>query len=69
MEALGPLERCLILFLLGAALIAGYFLKWKWLYFPNNSKALNVAILIIGVIMAVSGVVFYVYRDSMNWVL
>ncbi len=59
MENLGTLERCAVLMLVGVVIILGFFLKWKWIYSENNSKARNIAILLAGILFVICSVIFY----------
>jgi hypothetical protein len=72
-DALGPLGPCLVLFLGGCVLTAGFFFNWTWLS-PGKSPTRNLDstrqrrfMLLTGILLIVCSVVFFTFRDRMYW--
>lgn len=68
-----PFERCLLIFSVGCLLVLGYIFNWKWLY-PSHHTVRNynpgirrILMLLGGILLMVCSIVFYIFRESMNW--
>lgn len=72
-KSLGPVGPCAALFVIGVLLILGIAFNWKWLYpssrkYPNYKPGIHrVLTLVIGIILVICSIFFYIIRDSLYW--
>ncbi|MDR3258573.1 MAG: immunity 17 family protein [Fusobacteriaceae bacterium] len=73
LNSFGPIKNCVVLFIFGVILICGYIFNWKWLY-PSRRTVINynpgirrILVLITGIILIVCSIIFFIYRNKLNW--
>jgi hypothetical protein len=72
--SLGPAGVCSLLAAAGAAFILGFVFDWRFLY-PRHIDGVRyktgffyrIYPLIVGISLILCGVLFYIYRDLVNW--